>query len=315
MLLASPFSTVDLPLVAVVVQLDTARVQVVVVVVKDELRLRPDWDWCEAAEDLKVGVTVAEGLVEDRALDLSDRGLIGTVVVEEPGAWGKGVALTTPADATAVVMELTGFTWPTVGVVEGRTIVPEGVETAFELNAVDVVHLVVEALNGKAVEDVLETEAIDEAVEATVVLGKGTAGALWGSFLISIAVLHVGLKGLTAGDCGILLLLPLLPPTSVVDLNIEAEATEVVVAFIVGFVVVSDKEVELKLNCGSVLIDAESLLALEGVLRLSNRLVSSSKTLLLQWKSNNTISFKYLISNNLSHNLQPPFSSKFNTIF
>ena len=41
-LLASPFSTVVLPLVAVVVQLDTARVQVVVVVVKDELRLRPD---------------------------------------------------------------------------------------------------------------------------------------------------------------------------------------------------------------------------------------------------------------------------------
>ena len=94
------------------------------------------------------------------------------------------------------------------------------------------------------------------------------------------------MKGLTAGDCGILLLLPLLPPTSVVGLNIEAEATEVVVAFKVVFVVVSDKEVELKLNCGSVLIDAESLLALEGVLRLSNRLVSSSKTLLLEWKSN-----------------------------
>ena len=42
-LLASPFSTVDfLSLVTVVVQLDTARVHVVVVVVSEEFRLRPD---------------------------------------------------------------------------------------------------------------------------------------------------------------------------------------------------------------------------------------------------------------------------------
>ena len=134
-LLASPFSTEDfLFSLAVVVQLEIARVLVVVVVVSEEFRLRPDCAWCEVAEpDLNVGVTVADGLVEATALDLlSDRGLIGTEVVEEPRTCGRGAALTTPEadpvpavdDPEAVIVDdpegtggitLTGFTCPTAG--------------------------------------------------------------------------------------------------------------------------------------------------------------------------------------------------------
>ena len=72
-------------------------------------------------------MTVAEGLVEATALDLlSDRGLIGTEVVEDPRTCGRGAALTTPeaAGETAVdddddpeggITLTTGFTCPTAG--------------------------------------------------------------------------------------------------------------------------------------------------------------------------------------------------------
>ena len=78
-------------------------------------------------------MTVADGLVEATALDLlSDRGLIGTEVVEEPRTCVRGAALTTPEadpvpavdDPEAVIVDdpegtggitLTGFTCPTAG--------------------------------------------------------------------------------------------------------------------------------------------------------------------------------------------------------
>jgi len=75
-----------------------------------ELRLKPDWAWWDVAEDvLKVGVTVAEGLVltcSGRIL-LSTKGLIGIVtedVVKIPG-FKPGFA--------------TGLTCPIIGGVEG----------------------------------------------------------------------------------------------------------------------------------------------------------------------------------------------------
>ena len=63
--LASSFSTEAfanmLEVFVVVVHKDFVEA---VVVVKVELRLKPDWAWCDVVEDvLKVGVTVAEGLV------------------------------------------------------------------------------------------------------------------------------------------------------------------------------------------------------------------------------------------------------------
>jgi len=70
-------------------------------------------------------VTVADGLVEATALDLlSDRGLIGTEVVEEPRTCGRGAALTTPEAGPVPAdddpegtggITLTGFTCPTAG--------------------------------------------------------------------------------------------------------------------------------------------------------------------------------------------------------
>ena len=63
--LASSFSTEAfanmLEVFVVVVHKDFVEA---VVVVKVEFRLKPDWAWCDVVEDvLKVGVTVAEGLV------------------------------------------------------------------------------------------------------------------------------------------------------------------------------------------------------------------------------------------------------------
>ena len=65
-LLASPFSTAAALaniLLALVVVVHRDLVEAVVVV-RVEFRRKPDWAWCEVVEDvLKVGVTVAEGLV------------------------------------------------------------------------------------------------------------------------------------------------------------------------------------------------------------------------------------------------------------
>lgn len=87
-LLASPFSTARAA--DVVAEHD---VLVDTVVLSDADFLEPDTactllDWLT---DLKVGVTVAEGLLETRGLALpSTRGLIGVVVVEAPTTLGSG---------------------------------------------------------------------------------------------------------------------------------------------------------------------------------------------------------------------------------
>ena len=183
-------------------------------------------------------MTVADGLVEATALDLlSDRGLIGTEVVEDPRTCGRGAALTTPAEAAPEGgITLTGFTCPTAGCCCCGVVEPEGgccwllldrwnteavaggVETALALYGVAVVHLVVDVvalLNGKAVDGlevaltaevggaaaaVAEAAAAADAAAAVVVadLVDANAGAVCGSFLISTMA---GLKGLTeAGD-------------------------------------------------------------------------------------------------------------------
>lgn len=184
-------------------------------------------------------MTVADGLVVATALDLlSDRGLIGTEVVEDPRTCGRGVALTTPAEAANPEggITLTGFTCPTAvgcccccGVAEPEggcccwlllerwktEAVAGGVETALALYGVAVVHLVVDVvalLNGKAVDGlevaltaevgtaaVAEAAAADAAAAVFVAdLVGANAGAVCGSFLISTIA---GLKGLTeAGD-------------------------------------------------------------------------------------------------------------------
>ena len=55
--------------------------------------------------DLKVGVTVAEGLLDTIGLTLpSTKGLIGVVVVEAPTTLGRGAVRW---------LLVTGFTWPT----------------------------------------------------------------------------------------------------------------------------------------------------------------------------------------------------------
>lgn len=182
-------------------------------------------------------MTVADGLVEATALDLlSDRGLIGKEVVEDPRTCGRGAALTTPDEAAPEGgMTLTGFTCPTAGgccccgVAEpgggccwlllerwNTEAVAGGVETALALYGVAVVHLVVAVvalLNGKAVDGlevaltaevgaaaaaaVAEAAAADAAAAVADLVGAN-AGAVCGSFLISTIA---GLKGLTeAGD-------------------------------------------------------------------------------------------------------------------
>ena len=82
--------------------------------------------------DLKVGVTVADGLLETIGLTLpSTKGLIGVVVVEAPTTLGRGAVLWLLA---------TGFTWPTTadgvlfGVAVGVTSAAEEIFAAVATN-------------------------------------------------------------------------------------------------------------------------------------------------------------------------------------
>ena len=82
--------------------------------------------------DLKVGVTVAEGLLDTIGLTLpSTKGLIGVVVVEAPTTLGRGAVRW---------LLVTGFTWPTTaddvlfGVAVGVTSAAEEILAAVATN-------------------------------------------------------------------------------------------------------------------------------------------------------------------------------------